>query len=285
MITFIGLGIMGSRMAKNLLKNGVELTVYNRSEAPAKELEALGAKRSDNIEDALKDADIVITMLSTPEVVQAIMLDKGAGIHHMKENSLWVDCSTVNPSFSRQAHLLAQDKGIRFLDAPVAGTKPQAENAELVFFVGGEKEDFEKVTPYLHYMGQKFLHIGETGQGASFKMLVNSLLAQSMLIFSETLLLGEKMGLDKEFLLNNLPKLPVIAPFTKLKAEMIRKDDYEVNFPLEWMHKDLQLAALCAYENDQPLPMANLAKEIYAQAKKQGLGREDFAAVHKVLEG
>lgn len=285
MISFIGLGIMGSRMAKNLLKNGVELSVYNRSEAPAKELEDLGAKRSLSMEEAVREADIVISMLSTPEVVQAMMLDKGTGIHHMKENSLWLDCSTVHPSFSRQAQLLAQDKGIRFLDAPVAGTKPQAENAELVFFIGGEKEDFEKAAPYLQFMGQKLLHLGETGKGASFKMLVNSLLAQSMLIFSETLLLGEKMGLDKDFLLNNLPNLPVIAPFTKVKAEMIRNKDYEVNFPLEWMHKDLQLAALCAYENDQPLPMANLAKEIYAQAKKQGLGREDFAAVHKVLEG
>lgn len=276
---------MGSRMAKNLLKHEVELTVYNRSEAPAKELEALGAIRSERLEAAVKDADIVFSMLSTPEVVQALMLDKGAGMDHMKADSLWVDCSTVNPSFSLHAFSRAQEKGIRFLDAPVAGTKPQAAQAELVFFVGGESSHLEQAQPYLDVMGKKTLHIGETGKGASFKMLVNSLLAQSMLVFSETLHLGEKMGLDKDFLLNTLPNLVVSAPFTKFKAEMIRENDYEVQFPLEWMHKDLQLAALCAYEQDQPLPMANLAKEIYAKAKQEGFGREDFAAVHKVLGG
>ena len=114
-------------------------------------------------------------------------------------------------------------------------------------------------------------------------MLVNSLLAQSMLIFSETLLFGEKMGLSKDFLLNTLPNLVVSAPFTKAKAEMIRADDFEVQFPLEWMHKDLHLVALTAYENNQPLYLANLAKEVYENAKKSGLGREDFSAVYKFL--
>ena len=137
----------------------------------------------------------------------------------------------------------------------------------------------------MEFMGQKVLHIGETGKGASFKMLVNAMLAQSMLIFSETILLGEKMGLDKDFLLNVIPNLVVAAPFTKAKAEMIRQEDYEVQFPLEWMHKDLHLATLTAYENDQPLYLANLAKELFANAKKEGLGRLDFAAIHKFLDG
>ncbi|MEL6134184.1 MAG: NAD-binding protein, partial [Bacteroidota bacterium] len=119
---------------------------------------------------------------------------------------------------------------------------------------------------------------------AAFKMLVNALLGQSMLIFSETVLLGEKMGLDKAFLLNILPNLVVAAPFTKAKSEMIKADQYEVQFPLELMHKDMHLAALTAYEHDQPLYLANLTKEIYAEAVQKGLGRLDFAAIHQYLE-
>ena len=140
-----------------------------------------------------------------------------------------------------------------------------------------------EIEPFLNFMGNKIMHIGETGKGTSFKMLVNSLLAQSMLIFSETILLGEKLGLSKDFLLNTLPNLVVSAPFTKAKAEMIRADNYEVQFPLEWMHKDLHLVALTAYENNQPLCLANIAKELYAKAKQSGLGREDFAAIYKFL--
>ena len=284
-ITWIGLGIMGSRMAHNLLNNNVTLTVYNRSSEPAQALEEHGAQVATSAAEAVREADVVFTMLSSPEVVESVALGEEGFLSAMPEGARWVDCSTVNPSFSRRAHQAAQQHQVRFLDAPVAGTKPQAQNAELVFFVGGEKSDLEAVEPMLHFMGQKVMHVGDVGQGASFKMLVNALLAQSMVLFSETLLLGEKMGLEKEFLLNTLPNLAVSAPFTKAKAEMIRHDDYEVQFPLELMYKDLHLAALTAYEHQQPLYLANLAKEVYARATQSGLGREDFAAVHRWLEG
>jgi 3-hydroxyisobutyrate dehydrogenase-like beta-hydroxyacid dehydrogenase len=282
-VTFIGLGIMGSRMAKNLLKNEVKLTVFNRSDDPVKKLKGLGAIGATSYKGAVKDADVVFTMLSTPEVVKQIVIGEEGFISEMKENSIWVDCSTVNPSFSLKANDIAEENKVRFIDAPVAGTKPTAEKAELVFFTGGSKGNLEKIEPLLKFMGNKVIHVGGTGKGSSFKMLVNSLLAQSMLIFSETLLFGEKMGLSKDFLLNTLPNLVVSAPFTKAKAEMIRADDFEVQFPLEWMHKDLHLVALTAYENNQPLYLANLAKELYGNAKKSGLGREDFSAVYKFL--
>ncbi len=284
-VTLIGLGIMGSRMAQNLLKNQVDLTVYNRSPEPAEALAKQGAKSASSYQEAVAEADLVITMLAKPEAVETVMLNENGALHAMQENAIWMDCSTVNPSFSLSAKAMADAKNIRFLDAPVAGTKPQAQNAELVFFVGGEASDLEKVKTFLEHMGQKVLHIGEHGKGSSFKMLVNALLAQSMIVFSETLLLGEKMGLDKEFLLNTLPNLAVSPPFTKAKAEMIRANDYEVQFPLELMYKDLHLASLTAYEQGQSLYLANLAKEIYGHAQQQGLGRADFAAVHQFLEG
>ena len=280
---FIGLGIMGSRMAKNLLNNNVPLTVFNRSIEPMQKLEKSGASTATSHQEAVKEADVVFTMLSSPEVIEKMALSENGFLSEMKDNSIWVDCSTVNPSFSIKESLVAKNHYIRFMDAPVAGTKPHAENAELVFFVGGETGDVKEITPFLNFMGNKIVHVGGTGKGTSYKMLVNSLLAQSMLAFSEALLLGAKLGFQEDFLLDSLPNLLVSAPFTKAKAEMIRADDYEAQFPLELMHKDLHLVALTAYENNQPLPIANLAKELYANAKRSGFGRKDFAAIYKFL--
>lgn len=282
-ITFIGLGIMGSRMATNLIKNEVDVTVYNRSIEPVEKLVKLGAKANDTLSDSVKDADIVFSMLSTPEVVKDLFITK-QGIDSIKKGATWVDCSTVNPAFSNEMKLEANKRKVKFIDAPVAGTKPHAENAELVFFVGGDDLSVNAVQPYLDMMGKKVMHIGEVNKGSSFKMLVNILLAQSMLMFSESILLGEKMGLEKEFLLNTIPNLAVSAPFTKFKAEMIKADNYEVQFPLEWMYKDLQLAAATAYEHKQPLFLANLTKELYACAIQKGYSRLDFAAIHKLME-
>jgi len=283
-ITFIGLGIMGSRMAKNLLKNEVDLTVANRSGDPVKELVAAGAKGADTYIGAVHNADIVFTMLAKPEAVEEVALSEDGFLHHMKPGALWVDCSTVNPSFSLRSANMARKERMRFLDAPVAGTKPHAENGELTFFVGGDEKNLEEVQPFLEIMGQKILHVGENGKGTSFKMLVNGLLAQSMLMFSETVLLGEKMGLEREFILDTLPNLVVSAPFTKFKAEMIKSGHYDTQFPLELMQKDLHLLAQTAYEKQQPLYLANLAKELYASAVQKGMGRKDFAAIHQYLE-
>ncbi|MEL7118818.1 MAG: NAD(P)-dependent oxidoreductase [Bacteroidota bacterium] len=282
-VSFIGLGIMGSRMAANLLKNGVDLTVYNRSKEIVTQLVEQGATAAATPQEAVKEADIVITMLSKPEVVEALAFGEQGFVGHMKTNALWVDSSTVNPSFTSLCAEKAKAHHIRYVDAPVAGTKPHAANAELVFFVGGSETDVAELNTLFDHMGRKTIHVGEVSKGASLKMLVNALLAQSMLMFSESVILGEKMGLDKQFLLNLLPNLVVSAPFTKAKAEMIKEDAYEVQFPLEWMQKDLQLVAQTAYELDQPLYLANIAKEVYQAAKQKGLGRLDFAAIHKYL--
>jgi len=283
-VTFIGLGIMGSRMAANLLKNGVDVTVWNRSKASVKALEAQGAKSVSTANEAVKDADIVFSMLSNPEVVEQIFLIENGVLSAMKKGAIWVDCSTVNPSFSLKSNEVAKVNDIIFIDAPVAGTLPQAQNADLVFFVGAEKNVLEKIETYLNFMGKKVINIGEIGKGASFKMLVNIMLAQSMVIFSEAVLLGEKMGISQDFLLNVIPNLAVTAPFTQFKTDMIKSDNYPVNFPLELMQKDLHLAAITAYELQQPLHLANITKELFAAANQKGMGRLDFAAIHQFLE-
>ena len=283
-IAFIGLGIMGREMALHLVKHDVNLTVYNRTPKDFSELKKAGAILAKSVQEAVQDADAVFSMLSTPEAVSEVFMKEDGALTFMKNNAIWADCSTVNPSFSKEAFKKAKAHGIRFLDTPVSGSKPQARNAELIFFVGGDKSALDEVEPYIDMMSKKMIHVGDTGKGTSLKMLVNVMLAQSMLIFSEAVLFGEKMGIDKDFLLDLLPGLVVSAPFTKFKAEGIKKDQYDVQFPLEWMHKDLHLAALTAYEINQPMYIANVAKEIYSSAKQQDMSRLDFSAIYRYLE-
>lgn len=164
-VTFIGLGIMGSRMAANLLKNGVELTVYNRSKEVVEYLVRQGAKAANSANEAVAEADIVFSMLSTPEVVDTLFMGPDGVLSNMKKGAIWADCTTVNPSFSLKAAAKAVNAGIQFLDAPVAGTKPHAGDAELVFFVGAEKPLLAVVQPYLEMMGKKIIQLGKLAKG------------------------------------------------------------------------------------------------------------------------
>lgn len=283
-ITFIGLGIMGNEMAYNLAINNVKLTVYNRSAIDFTIFKKANVTIAGSLKEAVQDADVVFSMLSTPEAIEEVFFKKGHVIKHMKKNAIWADCTTVNPSFSKTCFDVAASHGIRFLDTPVSGSKPQANQAELLFFVGGDQNTLDAIEPYLNMMGKKVILVGPTGQGASLKMLVNVMLAQSMAIFSEAVLFGKSMGISKDFLLNFLPNLIVSAPFTKFKAPRIKDDNYDAQFPLEWMHKDLHLATVTAYETNQSLYLANLTKELFADAKNAGMERLDFSAIFKYLE-
>lgn len=282
-VAFIGLGIMGSRMANNLLEKGVALTLYNRTASAADELVAKGATLAASAQACVEDADIVFTMLSKPEVTETVAFGEKGFVAAMKAGALWVDSTTVNPSFTLEMAQRAKAANINYLEAPVAGSKNQAAQAILVFFCGGTEAAVAQATPFMEKMGRKVIHVGETSKGASLKMLVNSMLAQSMLMFTENVLLGEKMGLDREFLLKMLPELPVVAPFVKFKVDNIRKDTYEPEFPLELMQKDLHLAAISAYENQIPQYLANTTKEVFAGALNKGMGRRDFSAIFKYL--
>lgn len=279
-IAFIGLGIMGSRMAMNLQKKGAQLSVYNRTAAAADAVVAAGATRAASPEAAVASADLVFSMLSRPEVIDQI---SSQFLPAMAKNALWVDCSTVNPSFAQQMHARAGAHGIRYMDAPVAGTLPQAEQAQLVFFAGGSEADFQQVAPYLEQMGKTARHVGAVSRASAFKILVNSLLAQSMASFAETVVLGMRLGFDQQFLLETLSQGAVAAPFLQFKANRLQAAEYSAQFPLELMRKDLQLLAQTAYENQLSQPMAQTAANLYTDAEMADLGRADFSAVFKYL--
>lgn len=281
-IGFIGLGIMGSRMAGNILAHEHALTVYNRTPEKAEALVAAGAKRAATPADLAQAVDVLITMLSTPEAVQMLAAKDGF-LKALPDGALWIDCSTVHPDFARRMAAAAGACGVRYLDAPVAGTKGPASSGELVFFVGGRAEDLEQGRPLLECMGKKILHLGGAGQGAAMKMLFNLMLGNAMVAYSEALVLGAAMGLPRQTVADVLLEAPVTAPFLKLKQPLIDQGDFEAHFPLRWMRKDLHLAALTAYENGVALPSLNAVKEIYALAEKRGLGKEDFAAIYRWL--
>jgi 3-hydroxyisobutyrate dehydrogenase-like beta-hydroxyacid dehydrogenase len=283
-IGFIGLGIMGSRMAANLQKKGHELVVHNRTKQKADALIAAGAVWAATPADAAKQASVIITMLSRPDAVaETALIGKYGFLDRLANNSLWIDCSTVNPSFSRLMANEAKHRKVRFLDAPVAGSKGPAEQAQLVFYAGGEKADVDEARPLLEAMGKAVIHIGGHGMGTAMKMVNNLVVAQAMVAFSETVTLGEALGIPKDLLFNTLLGSPVAAPFLSMKRGKLEAENYEPEFPLQWMHKDMQLIAETAYEAGVAMPAANVVKEIYALAVRKGLGEQDFAAVYKLL--
>ncbi|MCB9076935.1 MAG: NAD(P)-dependent oxidoreductase [Anaerolineaceae bacterium] len=281
-IGFIGLGIMGSRMAANLLQGGVELVIHNRTKDKATSLLEQGAVWAENLSD-MAAVDIVFTMLAHPEAVAAIALGPDGFLDHLPPGKLWIDCSTVNPSFARDMAAAAQARGIRHVDAPVAGTKPQAQNAELVFIAGGEASDVAEADPYFKLMGQRVAHVGGHGMGVALKVVVNAMLGASMVVFAESMALGQALGLSQEILLNTVVGSAVAAPFLAGKRPKIEQDDYEAQFPLRWMQKDMHLAAVAAYEAGAAMPVANATKELYRLADQKGLGDEDFCAIYKFL--
>ena len=283
-IGFIGLGIMGSRMAANLQKKGHELVVYNRTRQKADPLITNGAIWASTPADLAKQVTIVFTMLAKPDAVaETALLGKNGFLNHLASNSLWIDCSTVSPSFSRLMADEAKQRRIRFIDAPVGGSKGPAEQGQLLFFVGGEKTDVEEAKPLLEAMGKTVYHVGGHGMGTSLKMVNNLILAQAMVAFSEALVLGESLGISKQALFNTLLGSPVVAPFLAFKRQKIEEGKFDAEFPLQWMHKDMQLAAETAYEIGVAMPAANVTKEIYALAMRNGLGEQAFSVVYKLL--
>jgi len=283
-VGFIGLGIMGSRMAGNLLKKGHELVLFNRSKERAGSLIAQGASFLETPAKVAENVPLIITMLPEPTAVTGVALGKDGFLDHLTKGSLWIDSSTVNPSFSRTMADECKKRGIRFLDAPVAGSKIPAEQAQLIFFVGGDKGDVESSMPLLKAMGKAVFHIGSNGMGTAMKMANNLLLAGAMAAFSEAMVLGEALGISREALFDVLLQSPVSAPFLALKRPLIESGTFETQFPLKWMHKDLQLASATAYECGVAMPDMHAVKELFALAVRSGLGEKDFSALYQYLK-
>ena len=284
-IGFIGLGIMGSRMAANLQKHGHSLVVFNRTRAKAQSLLDRGGTFAKSPAKLAEQVDVLFTMLAHPDAVEQAALDPTGFLSHLKPNALWVDCSSVNPSFSKKMAAAAAARQVRFIDAPVTGSAPVAEEGKLVFWVGGDATDVEAIRPLLLCMGSKIVHLGGHGMGTSMKMVINLLLGTGMAAFAEAMALGEGLGISQKMLFDSLLSTPTVAPFLASKREKIESGKYEAEFPLRWMQKDMHLASVSAYEEGVALTITNVTKEIYRLAMRGGHETKDFSAIYEFAMG
>ena len=284
-IGFIGLGIMGSRMAANLQKHGYSLVVFNRTRAKAQSLLDRDGTFAKSPAKLAEQVDVLFTMLAHPDAVEQAALDPNGFLSHLKPNALWVDCSSVNPSFSKKMAAAAAARQVRFIDAPVTGSAPVAEEGKLVFWVGGDATDVEAIRPLLLCMGSKIVHLGGHGMGTSMKMVINLLLGAGMASFAEAMALGQRLGLSQKMLFDSLLGMPTVAPFLASKREKIERKHYEAEFPLRWMQKDMHLASVSAYEAGVAMPLMNVVKEIYRLAMRGGHETEDFSAIYEFAVG
>jgi 3-hydroxyisobutyrate dehydrogenase-like beta-hydroxyacid dehydrogenase len=282
-IGFIGLGIMGSRMAANLQKQGCSLAVFNRTRAKAEPLLGPCGTFSDSPAKLAQEVDIVFTMLAHPQAVEEAALGASGFLNHLPANAVWVDCSSVNPSFSKKMAAEAARRNVHFIDAPVTGSAAVAADAKLVFWVGAEVADLEAIRSILLCMGNRIVHVGGHGAGTSMKMVVNLLIGNAMAAFAEGMALGEGLGISRKVLFDSLLGTPAVAPFIALKREKIESGNYDAEFPLRWMQKDLHLAAVSAFESGMAMPVTNAAKELYRLAMMEGHATQDFSALYAYL--
>ena len=284
-IGFIGLGIMGSRMAANLQKHGYPLVVFNRTRAKAQPLLDKGASFAEPPAKLAEQVDLLFTMLAHPDAVEQAALGENGFLNHLTPNALWVDCSSVNPSFSKKMAAEAARRRVHFVDAPVTGSAPVAKDANLVFWVGADGADLETIRPLLLCMGSRIGDAGGRGMGTSMKMVINLLLGTGMAAFAEAMALGEGLGISRKMLFDSLLGMPAVAPFLASKREKIESGNYEAEFPLRWMQKDMHLASTSAYEAGVAMPLTNVTKEIYRLAMRGGHDTKDFSAIYEFTMG
>src|SRR5213082_3426156 len=284
-IGFIGLGIMGSRMAANLQKHGYPLVVFNRTRAKAEPLLGPCGTFSDSPAKLAEQVDGLFTMLAHPDAVEEAALGVNGFLNHLQPNALWVDCSSVNPSFSKKMAAEAARREIHFVDAPVTGSAPAAVEAKLIFWVGADMADLERIRPFLLCMGNKIVHTGGHGTGTSMKMVINLLLGTGMAAFAEAMALGKGLRISQKMLFDSLLGTPAVAPFLASKREKIESGNYEAEFPLRWMQKDLHLASVSGYEAGVALTVTNVTKELYRLAMRGGRETSDFSAIYQFAVG
>ena len=284
-VGFLGLGIMGEPMARNLSAAGYPLVAWNRTPGKAEALAAGCAAGGGECAMAASPAEVTaragvtFAMLSDPEAAQAVVREAADGLGPGKG---YVDCSTVDASTAEGVGAAVAAAGGKFLEAPVSGSKAPAENGQLIFLCGGSRDLFDDVAGPLEVMGKSSLYLGETGQGARMKLCANAIMGEMMVALSEGLALSEAAGLKHADLLEVLSIGAMANPMFALKGPAMSEGTYPPAFPLEHQQKDLRLALALGEEVGQPLPLAAAANAAFLKAQEQGLARSDFSAVMEV---
>ncbi|GCF07101.1 NAD(P)-dependent oxidoreductase [Dictyobacter arantiisoli] len=282
MIGFIGLGYMGTPMARRLLQAGYPLIAYNRTQEKLQTIVQQGAQKAATPRELALACDIVISCVSNEQALAAVSEGPDGILAGLKPQSIWLEMSTVSPDTERHLATAAQEKGGRMLDAPVSGSTPQAKEGTLLIWVGGDQDLYQQCLPVFQAMGKAALHMGNNGMGSTMKLVVNSILALEMQAIAEAVSLGRKAGLEKDTLLDALGQTTVIAPAHRGKLENSKNDDYPVQFALPLTRKDLGLIAELASQRSVPMPATSAAEQMYAAALAQG-HTEDFSVMTQFM--
>lgn len=277
-VGFIGLGLMGRPMVRNLLKAGHSVVVWNRTRSKSDELAAEGARVASSAREAAAAADVLFVIVSDPPALEYVLWGEGA-LEALRSGSVLVDSSTVSPALERRIADSCAKRGVECLDAPVTGGTWGAEKGELVFMVGGEAATLARVEPLLGAMGKKWFHLGPHGAGQIVKLAMNLLLALEVQALSEALALVIGAGIPGENLIGVMQASMARAAVLDVKAPLILKQDYAPSFPLRLMHKDLGLALDLANQIGMPLPACAAAREVYSAVKGAAKEDVDYSAV------
>jgi len=280
---FIGLGAMGSRMARRLLDGGHVLVGYNRTVAKAAPLVAAGMKLASSPRQVAEASDVVFSMVSNTEALEAIAHGPDGALAGLRQGAIWLEMSTVSPSATRQLAEAAAACGATLLDAPVSGSAVTVEQGQLAFMVGGDAAALERVRPYLLAIGPTITYVGSLGLAATMKIATNLGLAVQILAFSEAVLLAEKAGIARERAVETLLRSVVASPMLKYRGPFVLGQPAQALFDVPMMQKDLGLALELGHRLGVPLPTTALTQSLLTAAKALGLGHHDFAVVFDVL--
>jgi 3-hydroxyisobutyrate dehydrogenase-like beta-hydroxyacid dehydrogenase len=284
-VGFIGLGIMGSRQAANLVRAGHELRVFNRTRETAEAwADEHKAEVAESPRAAAEGADAVITMVVDGAQVQAMLLGDDGAVAGAPEGTLFIDCSTIAPSDARQLGETLRQRGHGLVDAPVTGSAPKAEDGTLTIMAGGSDEDMQRAMPLLEAMGKLIVHCGDVGQGQAVKVISNAVSAVNCATLAQALVVGRSAGVDLESLVEVMGAGSANSTMLELKARPMLEHDFSPLFKLEHMLKDVGLCLDEARAAGTPFLFAALARELYGAGVGRGLGEQDFAAVLEVVE-
>lgn len=283
-VGFVGLGLMGSPMAQNLLRAGFPLVVWNRTAEKAEKLVPKGARVAVSPREAAAAADVLVTIVSDPPALEQVLWGPTGALGGLRRGSVLIDSSTVSPALARRIAAACAERGAEFLDAPVTGGTWGAEKGELVFMIGGKREVLERVEPVLAAMGKRFLYIGLNGAGQAVKLAMNMILALEVQAFAEALALVTRAGVPGERLVEVLQSSMARAPVLDVKAPVILSGNFAPSFPLRLMHKDMGLALDLAKELGVPMPATSAAYGTYTTVKAAATEDVDYAAVARFWE-
>ncbi|RME49638.1 MAG: NAD(P)-dependent oxidoreductase [Chloroflexi bacterium] len=283
-IAYLGLGIMGRGMAANLLKAGYPVTVWNRTAERCQPLVTQGARQATTPAEAVSDADVVMYCLSDDAAVQDLVFGQGHLLEAVQEGQIVIDMTTVHPDTSREEAAAYARKGVKFLDAPVFGSKNEAAAGGLWIVVGGEREVYEQVKPILEVLSETTHYMGGTAMGSSMKLVGNLVVASQLEALGEAMVLATKAGLDPEDVLGVLHVTDFKSPIFDGVGQMLIRRDFTTHFALKLMLKDANLIARFAQDLNVPLPAAAATREVIKSAMNRGWGEENASAFIKQIE-